>query len=60
MDHQLEYGMTDGYLSGLLQGSISSPYTASRGQVSELVDADTHWWNFPLIHEVFTPDEASR
>lgn len=46
-------------LCGLARSSISNQMLDPEARVNELVDVDTHWWNFPLIHAVFSLDEAS-
>lgn len=29
-------------------------------RVSDLIDAETKWWNTPLIKEIFWPEEANN
>jgi hypothetical protein len=40
-----------------VQSSISVLQAEAR--VSALIDHTTGWWNYPLIHSVFRPDEAN-
>jgi hypothetical protein len=41
--------------------TVQSPVSVLQAdaRVSKLIDHTTGWWNYPLIHSVFRPDEAN-
>lgn len=52
----------DPWVSNQISRKIQTPpqILPSEALVSSLIDSTTHWWNIPLIQEVFWPEEASR
>jgi hypothetical protein len=59
MEVKLGFGGIDG-CPWLLGGFLQSPVCILEGdaKVSELLDRDTNWWNYPLVHEVFSAKEV--
>jgi hypothetical protein len=59
MERRLKSGGTDGSLP--LLPLLFSPYHGldNNPQVCDLIDPTTGWWNFQLIHNIFTSEEAA-